>query len=155
WIQVFEPAHLFGVSAAVWRDAATGRTRGATVAPAGRGGPRRGTMGAGCTGRRVPDVTLCTRPDGQWGDVPSPEAFAGQRVVLFAVPGGFTPTCSSAHLPRYDALYEEFRKAGIDDVLCLSVNDAFAMDAWGATSAWSTCACCRTETPSSAVRWAC
>src|SRR5262252_3349857 len=88
-------------------------------------------MVADCTGRRVPDVTFRTRRDGQWVDVPSRELFAGKRVVLFALPGAFTPTCSSAHLPRYDALYEEFRKAGIDDVLCLSVNDAFTMDAWG------------------------
>jgi glutaredoxin-like protein len=82
-------------------------------------------------GRRVPEVTFRTRRDGQWVDVTSRELFAGKRVVLFALPGAFTPTCSSAHLPRYDELYEEFRDAGIDDVICLSVNDAFTMDAWG------------------------
>ena len=87
-------------------------------------------MVSDCTGRRVPEVTFRTRRDGQWVDVTSRELFAGKRVVLFALPGAFTPTCSSAHLPRYDALYDEFRKAGIDDVLCLSVNDAFTMDAW-------------------------
>jgi glutaredoxin-like protein len=84
-----------------------------------------------CAGRRVPDVTFRTCRDGQWVDVTSRELFEGKRVVLFALPGAFTPTCSSAHLPRYDELYEEFRKAGIDEVICLSVNDAFTMDAWG------------------------
>ena len=83
------------------------------------------------TGKRVPDVTFRTRRDGQWVDVTSQSLFGGRRVVLFALPGAFTPTCSSAHLPRYDELYDEFRKAGVDDVICLSVNDAFAMDAWG------------------------
>ena len=83
------------------------------------------------TGKRVPDVTFRTRRDGQWVDVTSQSLFGGRRVVLFALPGAFTPTCSSAHLPRYDELYDEFRKAGIDDVICLSVNDAFTMDAWG------------------------
>ena len=83
------------------------------------------------TGKRVPDVTFRTRRDGQWVDVTSQALFGGRRVVLFALPGAFTPTCSSAHLPRYDELYDDFRKAGIDDVICLSVNDAFAMDAWG------------------------
>ena len=83
------------------------------------------------TGKRVPDVTFRTRRDGQWVDVTSQSLFGGRRVVLFALPGAFTPTCSSAHLPRYDELYDEFRKAGVDDVICLSVNDAFTMDAWG------------------------
>jgi peroxiredoxin/glutaredoxin len=83
------------------------------------------------TGKRVPEVTFRTRRDGQWVDVTSQSLFGGRRVVLFALPGAFTPTCSSAHLPRYDELYEEFRKAGVDDVICLSVNDAFTMDAWG------------------------
>ena len=84
-----------------------------------------------CSGGRVPEVTFRTRRDGQWVDVTSQSLFAGKRVVLFALPGAFTPTCSSAHLPRYDELYDEFRKAGVDDVICLSVNDAFTMDAWG------------------------
>jgi peroxiredoxin/glutaredoxin len=83
------------------------------------------------TGKRVPDVTFRTRRDGQWVDVTSQSLFGGRRVVLFALPGAFTPTCSSAHLPRYDELYDDFRKAGVDDVICLSVNDAFTMDAWG------------------------
>jgi len=82
------------------------------------------------TGKRIPDVTFRTRRDGQWVDVSSQSLFGGRRVVLFALPGAFTPTCSSAHLPRYDELYDEFRKAGVDDVICLSVNDAFTMDAW-------------------------
>jgi glutaredoxin-like protein len=83
------------------------------------------------TGRRVPEVTFRTRRDGQWVDLTSQSLFARRRVVLFALPGAFTPTCSSAHLPRYDELHAQFREAGIDEVICLSVNDAFTMDAWG------------------------
>ena len=56
--------------------------------------------------------------------------FKGKRVVLFALPGAFTPTCSSTHLPRYNELYEEFKKHGIDEIVCLSVNDSFVMNAW-------------------------
>ena len=67
----------------------------------------------------------------RWREVSSDEVFAGRRVVLFALPGAFTPTCSSTHLPRYEELYEEFRSRGIDQVICLSVNDAFVMFQWG------------------------
>jgi len=88
----------------------------------------------------VPDVTFKTRVrndaiDGpnpfEWKDLTSDEIFAGKRVVLFALPGAFTPTCSTSHLPRYEALYDEFRAAGVDAVICLSVNDAFVMYQWG------------------------
>jgi thioredoxin-dependent peroxiredoxin len=57
--------------------------------------------------------------------------FAGQRVVLFALPGAFTPTCSSTHLPGYETLYDDIRAQGVDDIYCLSVNDAFVMRQWG------------------------
>ncbi len=59
------------------------------------------------------------------------DLFAGKTVVLFAVPGAFTPTCSAAHLPGFVALADKFMDAGIDDIICLSVNDAFVMKAWG------------------------
>ncbi len=57
--------------------------------------------------------------------------FKGKRIVLFALPGAFTPTCSTSHLPRYEELHDEFRAAGIDRIVCLSVNDAFVMYQWG------------------------
>ena len=88
----------------------------------------------------LPDVTFKTRVrdesiDGpnpyRWQDRTTRELFGGKRVVLFALPGAFTPTCSSTHLPRYEALHEEFRAAGIDEIYCLSVNDAFVMHQWG------------------------
>ncbi len=67
----------------------------------------------------------------EWKNLSSEEVFAGKRVVLFALPGAFTPTCSSSHLPRYEELHDEFIKTGIDAVICLSVNDAFVMYQWG------------------------
>lgn len=59
------------------------------------------------------------------------ELFANKKVVLFAVPGAFTPTCSAAHLPGYVVLADEFKDKGVDAIICLSVNDAFVMNAWG------------------------
>jgi glutathione-dependent peroxiredoxin len=82
-------------------------------------------------GKKVPDVTLRLREDGQWKDITSNELFAGKKVVLFALPGAFTPTCSSAHLPRYDELAPVFFEHGVDAIYCLSVNDAFVMNEWG------------------------
>ncbi len=82
-------------------------------------------------GTRVPDVVFETREDGEWKQVTSREIFDGRTVVLFALPGAFTPTCSSAHLPRYEELSDELAQRGVDEVICLSVNDAFVMDAWG------------------------
>jgi peroxiredoxin len=69
--------------------------------------------------------------DFDWKDVTSDDYFKGKRVILFALPGAFTPTCSSTHLPGYEATYEEILKLDIDDVYCLSVNDAFVMRQWG------------------------
>ena len=68
---------------------------------------------------------------GKWIEKSTDDFFKNKRVVLFSLPGAFTPTCSASHLPRYEALYDAFREAGIDDVICLSVNDAFVMSAWG------------------------
>jgi len=62
----------------------------------------------------------------------SAQLFSNKKVVLFAVPGAFTPTCSNAHLPGYVVLADQFKAKGIDAIICLSVNDAFVMDCWGA-----------------------
>jgi glutaredoxin-like protein len=83
------------------------------------------------TGEKVPQVTFKLREGDAWREVTSDELFRGKTVVLFALPGAFTPTCSSSHLPRYEELWERLKEEGVDDVICLSVNDAFVMDAWG------------------------
>ncbi len=89
---------------------------------------------------RVPEVTFKTRVRNEalggpnpfeWRDLTGDDVFAGRRVVVFALPGAFTPTCSTSHLPRYEALYGEFRAQGVDAVVCVSVNDAFVMYQWG------------------------
>lgn len=85
---------------------------------------------------QVPDVVFKTRiktdnmPGFEWRDVTSREIFAGKRVVLFSLPGAFTPTCSSTHLPGYEAMYQDIKAEGIDEVYCLSVNDSFTMNSW-------------------------
>ncbi|HHH27400.1 MAG TPA: glutathione peroxidase [Polyangiaceae bacterium] len=81
-------------------------------------------------GTKVPSVTFRTRRDGDWLDVDSDTLFKGKRVVLFALPGAYTPTCSSNHLPRYETLTPVLKENGVSDVYCLSVNDAFVMEAW-------------------------
>lgn len=90
--------------------------------------------------KHVPNVIFKTRVRNdalggpnpfEWKDLSSDEIFKGKRVVLFALPGAFTPTCSSTHLPRYEALHDDFTKLGVDQVICLSVNDAFTMFQWG------------------------
>lgn len=92
------------------------------------------------TQQRVPEVTFKCRVRDEsiggdnpftWQDRTTSDIFGGKKVVLFSLPGAFTPTCSSNHLPRYDELYEEFRGQGVDDIICLSVNDAFVMFKWG------------------------
>jgi len=82
-------------------------------------------------GQRIPEVTFRTRTGGQWKDVSTKELFAGKKVVVFALPGAFTPTCSSAHVPRYNELAPELKKRGVDSVVCISVNDGFVMEEWG------------------------
>ena len=88
----------------------------------------------------VPQVTFKTRVRDEsvegpnpfrWQEVKTDDIFAGKKIVVFALPGAFTPTCSSTHLPGYEEHYQEFRDAGIDEVYCLSVNDAFTMFQWG------------------------
>lgn len=83
-------------------------------------------------GQRVPSVTFRTRQGDSWVDVTTDDIFAGKTVVLFALPGAFTPTCSSTHLPRYNELAPTFRELGVDTIACLSVNDTFVMNAWSA-----------------------
>ncbi len=89
---------------------------------------------------RVPEVVFKTRVRDEsvegpnpfrWQDRTTSELFGGKRIVLFALPGAFTPTCSSTHVPRYDVLYDEIKAQGIDEIICLSVNDAFVMFQWG------------------------
>ena len=76
------------------------------------------------------EVGGCTFIGGEWKDIDTTELFDNKKVVLFALPGAFTPTCSSQQLPGYEAKYEELKSMGIDEVYCLSVNDAFVMNAW-------------------------
>ncbi|MEA5450879.1 peroxiredoxin [Leptolyngbya sp. CCNP1308] len=89
---------------------------------------------------QVPDVTFKTRVRDEsvggpnpyrWQDLTTSDIFAGKKVVVFSLPGAFTPTCSSNHLPRYEELYEEFKAHGVDAIVCVSVNDAFVMFQWG------------------------
>ena len=81
-------------------------------------------------GQRVPSTTFRTRVDAEWVDRNSDDVFGGKTVIVFSLPGAFTPTCSSAHAPRYDQLFATFAKHGVDDIVCLSVNDAFVMNEW-------------------------
>lgn len=81
-------------------------------------------------GQRVPAVTFRTRQDNQWKDVTTDMIFAGRSVIAFALPGAYTPTCSASHLPRYNELASTFSKLGVDEVVCLSVNDGFVMAQW-------------------------
>ncbi|MCP4915175.1 MAG: glutathione peroxidase [Oligoflexia bacterium] len=82
-------------------------------------------------GQRVPEVTFKLRENGEFVDRTSADIFNGRSVIVFALPGAFTPTCSSTHLPRYNDLAATFSKHGVDEIVCLSVNDAFVMNAWG------------------------
>jgi len=81
-------------------------------------------------GKRIPNVTFKTRRDHEWVDVASEDIFAGKSVVVFSLPGAFTPTCSSSHVPRYNQLVPLLKANGIDEVICVSVNDAFVMNEW-------------------------
>jgi glutathione-dependent peroxiredoxin len=81
-------------------------------------------------GQSVPSVTFRTRKDGQWLDITSDELFKGKTVAVFSLPGAFTPTCSSTHVPGYNQLASTFAKNGVDEIVCMSVNDAFVMEEW-------------------------
>ncbi len=78
----------------------------------------------------VPATTFKLRTGGEWLEKTSEDFFKGRTVILFALPGAFTPTCSSTHLPGYMALSKNLKAMGVDEILCLSVNDAFVMNAW-------------------------
>jgi glutathione-dependent peroxiredoxin len=81
-------------------------------------------------GQRVPQVEFRTRQNGEWRTVTTDEIFKGKTVVVFSLPGAFTPTCSSTHLPRYNELAPAFRANGVDEIVCVSVNDGFVMSEW-------------------------
>lgn len=81
-------------------------------------------------GHKVPQVTFPIRENNEWKKVTTDDLFAGKTVVIFALPGAFTPTCSSTHLPRYNELATTFKDNGVDSIICLSVNDPFVMNAW-------------------------
>ncbi|MBD2096167.1 glutathione peroxidase [Trichocoleus sp. FACHB-591] len=81
-------------------------------------------------GQRVPDVTFRVRQNNQWINITTDDLFAGKTVIVFSLPGAFTPTCSSTHLPGYNELAPAFKENGVDSILCLSVNDTFVMNEW-------------------------
>jgi peroxiredoxin len=90
--------------------------------------------------RQIPDVVLKTRVRDEsvggdnpfrWQDVNTRELFAGKKVVVFSLPGAFTPTCSNQQCPNFERLYDEFKALGVDEIYCISVNDAFVMYQWG------------------------
>ena len=83
-------------------------------------------------GQKIPQVTFRTRSANDWRNVTSADIFKGRTVVVFSLPGAFTPTCSSTHLPRYNELAPAFFANGVDAIVCVSVNDAFVMNEWAA-----------------------
>ena len=83
------------------------------------------------TGERIPPVTLMEMRDGKPAPVQTGDFFKDRRVVLFALPGAFTPTCSAKHVPGFVANHDALKARGVDAIACLSVNDVFVMDAWG------------------------
>jgi thioredoxin-dependent peroxiredoxin len=85
--------------------------------------------------KTVPEVVFHTRVQNsagefEWKDVSTSDIFSGKKVVVFSLPGAFTPTCSSAHLPGYEVNHDEFKDLGVDEIYCLSVNDTFVMNSW-------------------------
>jgi len=82
-------------------------------------------------GEKIPSVNLKVMKNGEMKDITTDEIFGGKKVVLFAVPGAFTPTCSEKHLPSFVDKADALKKKGVDAIVCMAVNDAFVMDAWG------------------------
>lgn len=82
-------------------------------------------------GQTVPEVNFRIRRDHQWLDLSTDDVFSGKTIVVFSLPGAFTPTCSSTHVPRYNQLAPTLKQHGVDEVICISVNDAFVMNEWG------------------------
>lgn len=81
-------------------------------------------------GQKVPNVTFRTRENNQWKNITTDELFNGKNVVVFSLPGAFTPTCSGSHVPRFNDLYESLKQSGVDSIVCVSVNDGFVMSEW-------------------------
>ncbi len=81
-------------------------------------------------GKTIPDVTFRVIEDGSWQNITTEDLFSGKTVIVFSLPGAFTPTCSSTHLPRFNELAPVFKQNGVDDIICISVNDTFVMNAW-------------------------
>ncbi len=81
-------------------------------------------------GQKVPQVTFKMRQNEEWVERTSDDIFSGKTVVVFSLPGAFTPTCSSTHLPRFNELADTFKANGVDEIVCVSVNDTFVMNAW-------------------------
>src|SRR3990170_6656050 len=82
-------------------------------------------------GAKIPSASLRTMSAEGMQTITTDDLFKGKKVVLFALPGAFTPTCSAKHLPSFVQLADKIRAKGVDTIACLSVNDAFVMDAWG------------------------
>ena len=80
---------------------------------------------------RVRDESIGGDNPFRWQDLTTQDIFDGKRVIVFSLPGAFTPTCSSTHLPGYEAAYDQIKRLGIEEIYCLSVNDAFVMHQWG------------------------
>ncbi len=112
-------------------------------------------MFASKEGQAVPQVTFHTRQSDQWVDLTTNELFANKTVVVFSLPGAFTPTCSSSHLPRYNELASVLAEHGVDDILCVSVNDTFVMNAWKADQEAENITFIRMATANSQKVWAC
>ncbi|WP_371194253.1 glutathione peroxidase [Glaciecola sp. SC05] len=81
-------------------------------------------------GKHIPEVNWQTRAGEEWKVLKSKDIFDNKKVVVFSLPGAFTPTCSSTHLPRFNQLAGVFKKMGVDEICCVSVNDTFVMNAW-------------------------
>lgn len=81
-------------------------------------------------GKTIPDITFRVIEEGNWKNISSEDLFSGKTVIVFSLPGAFTPTCSSTHLPRFNELAPVFKQNGIDEIICVSVNDTFVMNAW-------------------------
>jgi len=81
-------------------------------------------------GDRLPEVVIPVRVMGEWEILNTKETFADKKIILFALPGAFTPTCSTQQLPGFEEKFAEFQEKGIDEIYCLSVNDSFTMNAW-------------------------
>jgi len=81
-------------------------------------------------GQKIPEAVFRTRRGADWVNRTSAEIFDGRTVVVFSLPGAFTPTCSSSHVPRFNQLAKAFARHGVDEIVCISVNDAFVMNEW-------------------------